>query len=66
MNVADEHSRSCWIENAPAIDASPLHSDQMCDVVAISSGIAGLSTACELCGLAAPSLSLIAAKSGAG
>ena len=30
------------IENAPAVDASPLHSNQMCDVVVIGSGIAGL------------------------
>src|SRR5205085_8474956 len=48
MNVADERSRSCWIEDAPAIDASPLQSDQKCDVAVIGSGIAGLSTAYEL------------------
>jgi glycine/D-amino acid oxidase-like deaminating enzyme/nitrite reductase/ring-hydroxylating ferredoxin subunit len=49
MNVADERSRSCWIENAPAIDSSPLRRDETCDVVVIGSGIAGLSTAYELC-----------------
>src|SRR5437762_10377701 len=48
MNVADERSRSCWIEDAPAIEASPMQSDQKCDVAVIGSGIAGLSTACEL------------------
>jgi choline dehydrogenase-like flavoprotein len=49
MNVADERSRSCWIEDVPAIEAPPLQSDQMCDVVVIGSGIAGLSTAYEVC-----------------
>src|SRR5438874_10196891 len=48
MNVADERSRSCWIENAPAIDASSLQRDETCDVVVVGSGIAGLSTAYEL------------------
>jgi hypothetical protein len=24
MNVADERSRSCWIEDGPAIEVSPL------------------------------------------
>src|SRR5690242_302848 len=38
-----------WIEDGPAIEASPLQSDEMCDVVVIGSGIAGLSTAYELC-----------------
>ena len=49
MNVADERSRSCWLEGAPAIEASPLQGDETCDVVVVGSGIAGLSTAYELC-----------------
>src|SRR5437588_941516 len=49
MNVADERSRSCRIDDAPAIDSSPLRRDETCDVVVIGSGIAGLSTAYELC-----------------
>src|SRR5438270_11203253 len=49
MNVEDERSRSCWIEDAPAIEAQPLPSDAECDVVVVGSGIAGLSTAYELC-----------------
>jgi NADPH-dependent 2,4-dienoyl-CoA reductase/sulfur reductase-like enzyme len=49
MNVADERSRSCWIEDAPAINSSALRNDETCDVVVIGSGIAGLSTAYELC-----------------
>jgi hypothetical protein len=48
MNVADGRSRSCWVEDAPAIEARPLQSDETCDVVVIGSGIAGLSTAYEL------------------
>jgi glycine/D-amino acid oxidase-like deaminating enzyme/nitrite reductase/ring-hydroxylating ferredoxin subunit len=48
MNVADERSRSCWIEDGVAIEAAPLSSDQTCDVVVIGSGITGLSTAYEL------------------
>lgn len=48
MNVADERSISCWMQDAPDIEASPLKSDQTCDVVVIGSGIAGLSTAYEL------------------
>src|SRR5437588_12152106 len=48
MNVADERSISCWLQNAPAIKAPPLQTDQTCDVVVIGSGIAGLSTAYEL------------------
>ena len=46
MNVGDERSRSCWMEGAPAIEASVLDGDQTCDVVVIGSGIAiaGLST----------------------
>src|SRR5947209_19617104 len=48
MNVADERSISCWLQNAPAIKAPQLQTDQTCDVVVIGSGIAGLSTAYEL------------------
>lgn len=29
INAADERSRSCWIEDAPAIEASPLQRDQV-------------------------------------
>lgn len=49
MNVGDERSTSYWMKDAPAIDASPLRSDERCDIVVIGSGIAGLSTAYELC-----------------
>ena len=48
MNVGDEHSISCWMEEGPALDAQPLAADESCDVVVIGSGIAGLSTAYEL------------------
>jgi hypothetical protein len=48
MDVADERSKFCWVEDAPAIDTSPLQSDQNCDVAVTGSGIAGLSTAYEL------------------
>jgi hypothetical protein len=48
MNVGDERSISCWMEETPVATASPLQSDQTCDVVVIGSGIAGLSTAYEL------------------
>src|SRR3954462_14465118 len=49
MNVGDERSTSYWMKDAPTIDASPLRSDERCDIVVIGSGIAGLSTAYELC-----------------
>ncbi|MFN3943441.1 MAG: FAD-dependent oxidoreductase [Allosphingosinicella sp.] len=48
MNVGDERSRSCWMEEGPAADAPPLESHATCDVVVVGSGIAGLSTAYEL------------------
>lgn len=48
MNVGDERSRSFWMDDWPAIDASPLLQDAACDVVVVGSGIAGLSTAYEL------------------
>jgi glycine/D-amino acid oxidase-like deaminating enzyme/nitrite reductase/ring-hydroxylating ferredoxin subunit len=48
MNVADEHSRSFWMLEAPVADAPALDKDESCDVVVVGSGIAGLSTAYEL------------------
>jgi glycine/D-amino acid oxidase-like deaminating enzyme len=48
MNVGDEASRSCWMDETPAIDAPRLDADAYCDVVVIGSGIAGLSVAYEL------------------
>lgn len=41
-------SRSLWMEIDVAPDATPLFTDERCDVVVIGSGIAGLSTAYEL------------------
>ena len=49
MNVADERSRSYWMDTAPGIEAPALERDIECDVVVVGSGIAGLSTAYELC-----------------
>ena len=48
MNVADEHSRSLWMDETPAIDAEPIVVNEHCDVVIVGSGIAGLSCAYEL------------------
>ena len=48
MNVGDEYSRSCWMDELPDIDAPPLTGDAECDVLVVGSGIAGLSTAYEL------------------
>src|ERR1041384_6979849 len=50
MNVADERSRSLWMDVEVAPGASPLTSDTRADTVIIGSGIAGLSTAYELTG----------------
>ena len=47
MNVADEASRSCWMEAMPQIAAPPLTGQASCDLVVIGSGIAGLSSAYE-------------------
>ncbi|MFL6796734.1 MAG: FAD-dependent oxidoreductase [Xanthobacteraceae bacterium] len=47
MNVAQERTRSLWMDVEPA-SAGPLQGDQRADVVVIGSGIAGLSTAYEL------------------
>ena len=48
MNVGDQHSRSLWMNETPAIEAKGLAADEVCEVVVIGSGIAGLSTAYEL------------------
>ncbi|MGQ0559840.1 MAG: FAD-dependent oxidoreductase [Sphingosinicella sp.] len=48
MNVADERSRSYWMETAPRIEAPPLTQDAECDDLVVGSGIAGLSAAYEL------------------
>jgi len=41
-------SRSLWMEIDVAPDATPLFTNERCDVAVIGSGIAGLSTAYEL------------------
>ena len=48
MNVGDQHSRSLWMNETPAMEAAALAADEACDVAVIGSGIAGLSTAYEL------------------
>ena len=47
MNVADEASRSCWMDAMPELAAPPLEGNAQCDLVVIGSGIAGLSSAYE-------------------
>src|SRR5688572_4353891 len=47
MNVADEASRSCWMDAMPEVAAPPLIDEAQCDLVVIGSGIAGLSSAYE-------------------
>jgi glycine/D-amino acid oxidase-like deaminating enzyme/nitrite reductase/ring-hydroxylating ferredoxin subunit len=47
MNVADEASRSCWMDDMPEVAAPPLTGEAECDLVVIGSGIAGLSSAYE-------------------
>jgi glycine/D-amino acid oxidase-like deaminating enzyme/nitrite reductase/ring-hydroxylating ferredoxin subunit len=47
MNVAEEKTRSVWMDT-PVAEASQLDGDQTADVAVIGSGIAGLSTAYEL------------------
>jgi glycine/D-amino acid oxidase-like deaminating enzyme/nitrite reductase/ring-hydroxylating ferredoxin subunit len=49
MNIAEEKTKSVWMET-PVAEAPPLDGDQKADVVVIGSGIAGLSTAYELTG----------------
>jgi hypothetical protein len=41
MSITEERRISYWMQDAPAIKASPLQSDQTCNVVVIGSGIAG-------------------------
>jgi voltage-gated potassium channel Kch len=48
MNVGDERSISCWMDQSPVLDAPQLAQDETCDVIVIGAGIAGLSTAYEL------------------
>lgn len=48
MNVSDERSRSCWMDDLPDVDAPPLTREHECGVLVVGSGIAGLSTAYEL------------------
>jgi glycine/D-amino acid oxidase-like deaminating enzyme/nitrite reductase/ring-hydroxylating ferredoxin subunit len=50
MNVADERSRSLWMDIDVAPDAAALRKNMRADTVIIGSGIAGLSTAYELSG----------------
>ena len=50
MNVADEHSRSLWMDIDVAPKAAALRRNRRADTVIIGSGIAGLSTAYELSG----------------
>lgn len=47
MNVAEEASRSCWMESMPDVAAPPLTGEASCDLVVVGSGIAGLSSAYE-------------------
>jgi glycine/D-amino acid oxidase-like deaminating enzyme/nitrite reductase/ring-hydroxylating ferredoxin subunit len=47
MNVAEENTKSVWMDSEVA-EAPALDGDQRADVVVIGSGIAGLSTAYEL------------------
>jgi glycine/D-amino acid oxidase-like deaminating enzyme len=48
MNVGDKASRSFWMQDAGAIQGTPLSADEACEVVVVGAGIAGLSTAYEL------------------
>jgi glycine/D-amino acid oxidase-like deaminating enzyme/nitrite reductase/ring-hydroxylating ferredoxin subunit len=47
-NVADQRSKSLWMDVEVAPEARPLNGDRRCDVVVIGAGIAGISTAYEL------------------
>ena len=49
MNASDERSTSLWMDTARLPSAKPLRCDIEADVVVVGSGIAGLSTAYELC-----------------
>jgi glycine/D-amino acid oxidase-like deaminating enzyme/nitrite reductase/ring-hydroxylating ferredoxin subunit len=48
MNVADQTTRSLWMDQAPAIAAEPLTTNISADVVVVGAGMAGLSCAYEL------------------
>ena len=48
MNVGDECSVSCWMDDLPKVEAPPLRDHAECDVAIVGSGIAGLSVAYEL------------------
>jgi len=48
MNVAQERTKSLWMDTPVAAEAVPLSGDQSADVAIIGAGIAGLSTAYEL------------------
>src|SRR4051812_27891722 len=49
MNVGDEKTQSLWMDTDVAPDAGRLTQDERADTIVIGSGIAGLSTAYELC-----------------
>ncbi|MBV8840460.1 MAG: FAD-dependent oxidoreductase [Alphaproteobacteria bacterium] len=66
MNVADERSRSLWMDIEVAPDARPLKKDISVDTVIIGSGIAGLSTGYELSGQGASVAVLDRGKIGSG
>ena len=66
MNVSDERSVSCWMDQLPIAEAPPLGGDASCDVVVIGSGIAGLSTAYELSGQGQKVIVLDRGKIGSG
>ena len=48
MSVSKERTVSLWMNTEVSPDASPLRGTETADVVVVGSGIAGLSTACEL------------------
>jgi hypothetical protein len=47
MDVADEASRSPWMDDLPDVAAPPITGEAQCDLVVVGSGIAGLSSAYE-------------------
>src|SRR5688500_9868993 len=51
MNASSERSVSLWMDTAEVAQAAPLGSDETADVAVVGAGIAGLSTAYELCRL---------------
>ncbi len=48
MNAYDERTRSLWMAKDVVPDAPRLKGDQLCDIVVVGAGIAGLSVAYEL------------------